>query len=173
MPMKVVYSLGEIDPSVPSIFLAGPTPRNSEIKWWERFFLLKRNVPTWRKEALEILAAMNFDGIVYVPEDDGWTMRDGFDTDEQRRWEREAIRASSVTLFWVPRELKTMPAFTTNVEFGWVHGDKSLKYVLGSPAKARKMGYLIGVSQDERPEAPIRQTLRETLAAAVQIARNG
>ena len=37
-------------------------------------------------------------------------------------WERIALTDATVILFWVPRKLPDMAAFTTNVEFGyWLH----------------------------------------------------
>jgi hypothetical protein len=37
-------------------------------------------------------------------------------------WEREGLIKASVIFFWIPRGLPDMPAFTTNVEFGyWLH----------------------------------------------------
>ena len=46
----------------------------------------------------------------------------------------------SLIIFWVPRELEKMPAFTTNIEFGqWMN---SGKVVLGYPEDAEKMRYM-------------------------------
>ena len=37
-------------------------------------------------------------------------------------WDREGLIKASVIFFWIPRGLPDMPAFTTNVEFGyWLH----------------------------------------------------
>ena len=55
-------------------------------------------------------------------------------------WEREALINATVILFWVPRKLPDMSAFTTNVEFGyWLH---SGKVVYGRPNDASKIKYL-------------------------------
>ena len=80
--------------------MAGPTPRNIEVQ-------------TWRKEAIKLLQDLGFDGIVYVPErefDDRT-----FNYDNQVWWEREALHNANSIVFWIPRDIKTMPAFTTNV----------------------------------------------------------
>ena len=62
------------------------------------------------------------------------------DYTDQAAWEREALSEASTIVFWVPRELETMPAFTTNVEFGyWINRNK---IVYGRPDEARKIKYL-------------------------------
>ena len=69
------------------------------------------------------------------------------------------------SLFWVPRELRTMPAFTTNVEFGiWADSGKA---VLGYPPKAPKCRYLDWLAGRHR--VPVRHTLPETVAAALAL----
>lgn len=60
--------------------------------------------------------------------------------DAQVDWEWEALNQATAVAFWVPRELGAMPAFTTNVEFGYLVS--SGKAVLGAPEGASKMGYL-------------------------------
>ncbi len=98
--MKVNYSDEPVIKAEKSIFLAGPTPRNIEVQ-------------TWRKEAIKLLQDLGFDGIVYVPErefDDRT-----FNYDNQVWWEREALHNANSIVFWIPRDIKTMPAFTTNV----------------------------------------------------------
>ncbi|MFO0660337.1 MAG: nucleoside 2-deoxyribosyltransferase domain-containing protein [Polyangiaceae bacterium] len=107
-----------------SIFLAGPTPRSAD-------------TPSWRPEALRLLEARGFDGVVFVPE-----FKDGFwrgNYDDQVGWEEEALNQADCVLFWVPRNLDTMPAFTTNDEWGWWKG--SGKVVFGAPENAEKIRY--------------------------------
>jgi 8-oxo-dGTP pyrophosphatase MutT (NUDIX family)/nucleoside 2-deoxyribosyltransferase len=124
--MKVVYAK-EPHPTevVKSIFLAGPTPRDKETK-------------SWRPEALKILEDLGFDGHVFVPEPrDGKVFGDYVD---QVEWEEKALHQADVIVFWVPRDLKTMPALTTNVEWGlWADTGK---VVLGTPPEAQKVQYL-------------------------------
>ena len=72
-----------------------------------------------------------FEGVVFVPEDEGGTFRGSYH--DQVTWERDALAASDCVLFWVPRELKTMPAFTTNVEL-------SLDIRLSSSGQRSTMG---------------------------------
>jgi hypothetical protein len=60
--------------------------------------------------------------------------------EKQTEWEYHHLHRASAVVFWVPRELETMPAFTTNVEFGyWV---KSLRCFYGRPPGSPKTRYL-------------------------------
>lgn len=124
--MKVVHALHPLERS---IFLAGPTPRDDR-------------TPSWRPEALAILQEKGFDGTVFVPEHETWASHDDYDA--QVKWEIEALNRSTAIVFWVPRVLGTMPAFTTNVEFGMYL--KSGRAVLGYPEGAPKMAYLKSVA---------------------------
>lgn len=129
--MKVIYTHEEPPRSYSkSIFLAGPTPRTKEVK-------------SWRVEALRILEAKGYDGIVFVPED-----RDGnfdkfeanYDYDKTPAWEHRMMDMTDIILFWIPRDLNILPAFTTNVEFGLqAHLGK---IIFGAPAEAPKNKYL-------------------------------
>jgi nucleoside 2-deoxyribosyltransferase len=138
-----------LQPLPKSIFLAGPTPRDPQAS-------------TWRPEALAILDNLGFEGQVYVPENANWRPHDQHEA-AQVPWEWEALNLATVIVFWVPRVLATMPALTTNVEFGlFAH---SGKIVLGYPPTAAKMTYLDRLAQ--RFHVPVYGTLRDTLVAAV------
>lgn len=144
--MRVTYAL---QPLPKSIFLAGPTPRSIE-------------VPSWRPEAVRMLREdLRFDGTVFVPESADGKPHNEYD--HQISWEWEAINQATIVVFWVPRELATMPAFTTNVEFGYLAA--SGKVVLGAPPDAKKMGYLKALAH--RHNIPVWDTLWDTLAEAV------
>jgi hypothetical protein len=125
--MHVVYARqdGSAAPP-PTLFLAGPTPRSPD-------------VPSWRPAALRLLEELGFRGSVFVPEEEGGGLRDAHE-DDQVRWEWAALERADAIVFWVPRDLRTMPGFTTNVEFG-LHC-RSGKVLLGYPPGAAKMGYL-------------------------------
>lgn len=123
--MIINYSNQEVIKGKKSIFLAGPTPRNN-------------NIESWRKKACEYIEKEDFDGVVYVPEYSSWRPLEDYTC--QVMWEREALSNASVIAFWVPRELPDMPAFTTNVEFGyWIHTGKIL---YGRPKESKKNKYL-------------------------------
>jgi len=107
-----------------TIFLAGPTPRSEDVK-------------SWRPAAIKALQSVGYDGVVLVPE-----FRDKVvpSYDGVVEWETKMLQESEIILFWVPRDLETMPAFTTNVEFGlWL---SSGKMVYGRPDSAIKNRYL-------------------------------
>ncbi|MBI5513715.1 MAG: NUDIX domain-containing protein [Deltaproteobacteria bacterium] len=148
--MRVVYARAPFpDRFASSLFLAGPTPRDEA-------------VPSWRPEALRVLASLGYDGVVFVPESGDGSVRG--DYTDQVEWEREALRLSDRIAFWVPRDLATMPAFTTNVEFGtWASSGRS---VLGFPPEAPKNRYLAWLAEVQG--IPCRDTLEGTLRAALE-----
>ena len=119
------YSEKEVMKGSKSIFLAGPTPRDGQ-------------TPSWRSNALSILNDLNYDGIVYIPENE---IKGGvIDNDKQFAWELKALKEASIIVFWIPRKLPEMPAFTTNVEFGyWL---RTGKIIYGRPNNAEHKGYL-------------------------------
>lgn len=137
-----------------SIFLAGPTPRSSD-------------VPSWRSEALRLLAEAGYDGVVFVPEprDGNWQG----DYTDQVDWEERHLHMADCILFWVPRDLETMPAFTTNVEFGvW---QESGKVVFGAPQDAAKNRYLLYYAAQLGIPSAIR--LADTVTAALAMVGDG
>ncbi|MBT7349761.1 hypothetical protein HN803_03110 [candidate division WWE3 bacterium] len=137
-----------IDPGIPSLFLAGPTPRDQDTE-------------SWRPRALDILEKIGFKGIVYIPEFSSWITAP--DYNHQVNWELEALEASKKILFWVPRNLKTLPGFTTNVEFGyWLPSGKVL---YGRPPKTPKTRYLDFLYERDSGNTPC-LTLSELLNTA-------
>jgi hypothetical protein len=133
-----------------SIFLAGPTPRDIETK-------------SWRGEAFKWLAEIGYDGAVIIPEERSGECKE-WDYDDQVFWEWKSLQIATCILFWVPRELTTMPAFTTNVEFGmWV---KSGKVVYGRPSTAPKINYLDMLARQQG--LSVHDNLYQTCFAAVQ-----
>jgi 8-oxo-dGTP pyrophosphatase MutT (NUDIX family) len=131
-----------------SIFLAGPTPRGPEAQ-------------SWRPNAIQLLRARGFDGVVFVPEDQSGGMSGSYQ--DQIEWEETCLHLADCVVFWVPRDLKTMPAYTTNIEWG-VWGD-SRKAVLGAPPSAPKLRYLRHYA--DKLHVPQRDTLEETLTLAL------
>lgn len=152
--MIINYSDQDVIKGKKSIFLAGPTPRGE-------------NAASWRTEACQILEQMGFDGVVYVPEYSTWKPKE--DYVDQAMWERIALTDATVILFWVPRKLPDMAAFTTNVEFGyWLH---SGKVVYGRPNDASKIKYLDWLYRLDYDKNPY-ETLQSLLEASVELASN-
>ena len=130
-----------------SIYLAGPTPRTPE-------------VDSWRPRALEHLKALDFAGVVFIPEaQDGHRSQD---YDLQMDWELDAMRRSDIILFWIPANRETLPANTTRVEFGLqIH---SGKVILGIPKEAYQTRYIETLA--EKYIVQLHRSLEATIKAA-------
>lgn len=159
MTMQVVYAREPFpDRWTKSVFLAGPTPRDA-------------STPSWRPEALRYLEAAGYDGVVFVPEDRDITgcAINPENYGPQIRWEDEGLQRADIVLFWVARDLKDMPAFTTNIEWGeWFD---SGKVALGYPEKTPKVGYFR--AKAEWLGIPITDTLEATVANALAMIGDG
>tara|TARA_Y100000034_G_scaffold117534_1_gene157103 strand:- start:86 stop:562 length:477 start_codon:yes stop_codon:yes gene_type:complete len=140
--MNVVYANQRL-PSFQDeriIFLVGPTPRQKFVK-------------SWRPDALKTLTEIGFDGLVLVPERNDEERSTTYI--DQIEWEQEGLEACSqfgCIAAWVPRELETMPAFTTNVEFGLYVESGHLLY--GRPANAPKTRYLDWIYTNRTKRVP-------------------
>lgn len=147
--MKINYSDQDVIIGEKSIFLAGPTPRGE-------------NVISWRTDACQILEKLGFDGTIYVPEYSTWKPKESYV--DQVMWERIALTNATVILFWVPRKLPDMAAFTTNVEFGyWLH---SGKVIYGRPNDASKIKYLdwlYKIDYEKEPFDDLESLLKESI----------
>lgn len=157
--------------SIPnSIFLVGPTPRDEKTE-------------SWRPEAIKFLKENGFAGTLFVPEDDGWVTGDDFHYDSQVWWEIAALGMSAAICCWIPREMQHMPAFTSNVEFGFCLALRSNLLVLGHPKGAPKMKYLSELAENNKRFAdafgidvkvesvPVFHTIEESLRTAMVIAQ--
>ncbi|GAA3918282.1 hypothetical protein GCM10022244_29390 [Streptomyces gulbargensis] len=145
----------------PSVFLAGPTPDK------------RTPVPSWRPEAARLLAGQ-WTGpeplTVLSPESHNGQRADRYE--QQVDWETHARAAASAILFWIPRDVATMPGFTTNVEFGLDVGTG--RAVLGCPPDCpnpERNRYLIYVAH--RHGVPVCTTLADTTAAALAVVTAG
>jgi hypothetical protein len=155
MTVQLVMAREPLPETGPSVFLAGPTPDRSA------------PVPSWRPAALKALA-------------DQWTAADVLTVlspesrngqraqsyEHQVDWETAARASASAIMFWIPRDLSTLPGFTTNVEFGL--DAPSGRAVLGCPPDCpnpERNRYLIYVAG--RFGVPVRTTLDDTVAAAL------
>lgn len=125
-----IYTFDKIQ-SRKSIFLAGPTYRVEPNVQLDR---------SWRLDAIEILEKLGFDGDILIPEYRDNIQPPNWNLPTQIEWETYALYKSSIILFWIPRDMKVLPGFTTNIEFGeWFKNDK---IVVGSPIDAPKNDYL-------------------------------
>ncbi|MEK7512227.1 MAG: nucleoside 2-deoxyribosyltransferase domain-containing protein [Patescibacteria group bacterium] len=161
--MRVVY-VGDKEEEVvgKSIFLAGPTPD------------IMSHKKSWRGEAIIILEELGFTGSVFIPE-----RRDGTFTGqklpedvfkglwvEQAEWEEDHLKRATCIAFWIPRDLKKLPGFTTNIE--WGRWESSGKIVLGAPASADKMRYIRYYAK--KLNIPSAFSLRGTMLLATKMA---
>lgn len=153
--MKIVYTNDPLPKAwSKSIFLAGPTPRSEEVK-------------SWRPDALRLLEEAGYDGVVFVPEFANWKALENYEG--QVDWEHECLDRADCILFWVPRNLATLPAFTTNVEFG-LYADSG-KVVLGCPPGAPKNRYLqLTATKKAIPQV---DTLRDAVNLVVRMIGDG
>ena len=134
-----------------AIFLAGPSPRDEA-------------VPSWRPRAVEVLRdRWKAPGrlVVFVPEH-----RHGVydDYTGQVEWEERCLHLADEIVFWVPRDMRTMPALTTNVEWGMWHD--SGKVVFGAPPQAPRNKYLRHYAV--KHGVPVAATLDDVIAAALE-----
>ncbi len=154
--MEIIYARQPFPPAwEAALFLAGPTPR-------------AQDVSSWRPEALRLLKACGYRGVVFVPEAPNGEYQSSYI--QQVEWERQAMSFADCILFWVPRDLQRLPGFTTNVEFGiW---SRSAKAVLGFPPDAEKCRYLRWLAEAER--IPMRSSLSDTVEVCVtRLSRGG
>lgn len=115
---------------VPSIFLAGPCPRHDYDKL------------DWRPEAIKYLEELGFDGVVFNPTNKYFNRNTPDELRKQVQWEVDAMAASDVVIFWIPRS-ESMPAFTTNVEIGtFLNGNRNFEFEVGMPDDAIKNDYI-------------------------------
>ena len=131
--MKILYANEECEniEDYYSVFLAGPSVRDAETK-------------SWRPELIQLLENNYYirtdNLLLLIPEPRSGEWLDQYF--EQLEWEQKYLELADLLLFWVPRELKHMPAFTTNIEFGMyiMNTDKDLIY--GRPDSSPKNKYL-------------------------------
>jgi nucleoside 2-deoxyribosyltransferase-like protein len=154
--MQVVYAQEALPDCITrSIFLLGPTPRSKEVE-------------TWRKEALQILSDLGYDGVVFVPEPR--ERQDHFEWERQVDWEDRCLNVSDAIVAWLPTTPDTMPGFTSRVELGrWMTTNKPI--VLGYPEGAFKVGYLAHYA--EKLNIPIHHSLASTLEEAIKLLGEG
>lgn len=153
--MIIVYAKEQFPTTITkSIMLCGPTPRSTE-------------VVSWRPQVFDILNSIGFDGHVFVPEprNSNWIG----DYTDQIEWEDQALNIADAIMFWIPRNMKTMPGLTTNVEFGlWAN---SGKIILGYPDKAENVRYLQHIA--DKLKIQTTQTLYKTITQTINFLGEG
>lgn len=153
--LTIVYALEKAPVSFEkSIFLAGPTPRKS-------------GVTSWRPEALRLLQAAGYDGVVFVPEHRSGKWHGMYD--EQLRWEEQCLNMTDCILFWVPRDMNSLPGITTADEWGtWKDSGKA---VLGAPPEAHNVRYQH--THADQLKVPRANSLKETIELALTMVDSG
>jgi len=151
----------DIDYSIPSIFLAGPTVRGHQT-----------HLASWRIEAWELFKKNGFEGNLILPEFSNKT-----ESDEVRydipKWEFIGLKNCHCIMFWVPRT-RELIGLTTNHEHGYWMGRDREKMIYGRPRDAYRMSYLdIMWVEDYKDRygknsgAPIYTTLEKTVNASI------
>ena len=155
--IPIVWAREQIPPGL-TLFLAGPTPREDA-------------VPSWRPAAIaQVCQQWDHPAplTILTPESRGG--RRAKEYHDQVEWEAAGLDSATAILFWIPRDLVTLPGFTTNVEFG-LHV-RSGRVVLGAPPgcpNPERNRYLIWVAH--RYAAPVRETLPDAIHTALKIVR--
>lgn len=145
-------------PAGPSIFLAGPTIDMDDPE------------PSWREEAIRLLTEADVPNVI-TPESFMGIRADTYE--HQFTWECAARATATAILYWIPRDVKRLPGFTTNVEFGYDVASHDRKVVLGAPPDCpnpERNRYLIALAHAH--SVPVRTTLESTVETAVHWMRH-
>lgn len=148
--MKVVYTGDKIDKDCISCFLAGPTPRSSDVS-------------SWRNEAISLFSKYGFSDTLYVPE---FREKPYYDVDtgiKEMKWDQEALESSTIVMFWIPRS-SDMLGLSTNAEFGYMLNRGN--FVYGRPNDAIRCQFLDFLYKDKLGKDYC-VTLEETVKSAI------
>jgi calcineurin-like phosphoesterase family protein len=130
--MIIKRTLESLDNCKDIVYLAGPTHRITDNQ--------NKLIPSYRDEIIDIFKKLDFKGTLVIPEWINNKKPSDWSYNKQVNWEKSAMYQASKIMFWIPRNLDTLPAFTTNIEFGeWLN---SGKIIVGSPVDAVKNDYL-------------------------------
>ncbi len=146
------------DNTIPSVFLAGPSPRGYGIGF----------PPDWRDDAFQyfendyLFNAVG--GQVFIPRP---TSGNSSNYDGQIEWELHHLAMANCIMFWVPRQAPDMLGLTTNIEFGLTV--KNGRIVYGRPDGALQTRYLDHLYKKFKNREP-HTTLEETANAAITMA---
>jgi hypothetical protein len=152
----------DVDYSLPTVFLAGPTVRGNQ-----------PHLTSWRFEAIEIFREEGFRGNLIIPE---FTSKG--ESDQHRYdlpiWEFEGLRKCHCIMFWIPRT-RELIGLTTNHELGYWMGREREKVVYGRPNDAYRIAYLDTMWVEDYKDrfnenhgATIYTNLKETVEASMQ-----
>lgn len=159
-PLTVIWAHQPLTVNGPSIFLAGPTRRADD------------DAPSWRDEAVTLIKGMRLSvATVLTPESFQGVRAEHYD--DQFRWEMAARQMATVILYWIPRDVATLPGFTTNAEFGFDVASNR-RVVLGAPPECpnpERNRYLVALANRHR--VPVRETLMGAVATAINFAEWG
>lgn len=144
-----------------TIFLAGPTLRANTFG--------NTDGASWRPRACSLLESYLFRGTIIIPEHEPGKSCIITDGDEILDWEWQMLAKADVVAFWVPRNMRTLPGLTTNIEFGMLL--RSGKIVFGAPHDAEHVGYMRTAC--DRVGVPSAQTLEATMHLAVMHLQGG
>lgn len=134
-----------------TVFLAGPTLRNSS------------NLTPWRQELISSFGLTN-DVCFLIPEptpteEDQRRYWPNYET--QVDWELRHMEIANWIVFWIPRDMKTLPGLTTNVEFGMCIGLD--KVIYGRPDNAEHIRYLDYIWEAADHKYPIQKSIPELI----------
>jgi hypothetical protein len=135
-----------------ALFLAGPSPRDPE-------------TPSWRPQAISLLAQLGYQGTVLIPEWRNWSAQ--VDYQAQVEWEYAGLSQAKAIVIWVPRNMVNMPALTTNVEFGYWLAKRPTHIFYGRPNGAPHTAYLDWLYSKHHNISPF-DNLEGLLEAAIE-----
>ncbi len=117
---------------------------------------------SWRQEALRLLAAQHFDGVVLLPEPRLPEVT--LSTEALWAWEEEALRRCDFILMWLP--LESLHDFATVEKWGmW---QRSSKLILGTPLREGTF-----LQTAARRRIPVAHSLSELVHLGQQLCRPG
>lgn len=139
-----------------TVYLAGPCARTKE-------------QTRWQEQAIEILNKYATDIVIVDPTNlETNDTLEGFDWNKENEWEHETMWRADKIIFWVPRDLKEMPGWTTNIEFGYWIGSFPQKVFYGRPKDAPKTEYLDWLFKKQKPKENIYDSLEELILAVLK-----
>ena len=149
--MKTIYTLELPESWEDTIYLAGCTHREPGHK-------------SWREDALDFFKMETFEGTLIIPEYRDNKQPDNWTYERQVSWEHKAMDNSKVILFWIPRDAKQLPGFTSNIEFGEYLF--SGKIVMGFPKEAYRTRYITERCLAEK--IPLKHSIGSVVRASIR-----